>query len=83
MSAYKSFENTVGKEENSRYEQILLFAQCFLVFRKTSHRFAQVLNCGLQTLSVCECLKFVVLERVIPPLHLTYFSMCGLYPSLL
>ena len=27
---YKSFENTVGKGEISRYEQFLLFQQCFL-----------------------------------------------------
>ena len=27
---YKSFENTVGKGEIARYEQFLLFPQCFL-----------------------------------------------------
>ena len=27
---YKSFENTVGKEEIARNEQFLLFSQCFL-----------------------------------------------------
>ena len=27
---YKSFENTVGKEEIARNEQFLLFPQCFL-----------------------------------------------------
>ena len=26
---YKSFENTVGKGEIARYEQFLLFPQCF------------------------------------------------------
>ena len=35
---YKSFENTVGKEEIARNEQFLLFPQCFLpVWRTFSH----------------------------------------------
>ena len=32
---YKSFENTVGKEEIARDEQFLLFPQCFLSFQRT------------------------------------------------
>ena len=35
VSAYKSFENTVGKGEISCSEQFLLFQQCFLPFWKT------------------------------------------------
>ena len=35
---YKSFENTVGKEEIARNEQFLLFPQCFLpVWRTFCH----------------------------------------------
>ena len=32
---YKSFENTVGKGEIPRYEQFLLFPQCFLPICET------------------------------------------------
>ena len=39
---YKSFENTVGKEEIARIEQFLLFPQCFLPFQRTSHHFHQI-----------------------------------------
>ena len=60
----KSFENTVGKGEIARYEQFLLFPQCFLLFWRTFHHFRQILNCCLQTLLVWKRLKFVFWERV-------------------
>ena len=62
---YKSFENTVGKEEIARNEQFLLFPQYFLSVGRTFFRFCQISNfCRLQTLSVWKSLKFVVWERV-------------------
>ena len=38
---YKSFENTMGKGEIARYEQFLLFPQCFLPIWRTSCYFHQ------------------------------------------
>ena len=61
---YKSFENAVGKGEIARYEQFLLFPQCFLPFKRTFCHFHQIKNYRLQTLSVWKSLKFVVLERL-------------------
>ena len=62
---YKSFENTVGKGEIARYEQYLLYPQCFLPIWKSSCYFHQIQNCHLQTLKledsesiVCKCLRF-------------------------
>ena len=40
---YKSFENTVGKEEIAPNEQFLLFSQCFLTIWRTFCYFHQ--NC--------------------------------------
>ena len=40
-----SFENTVGKGEIARNEQILLFLQCFIPFWRTFYQFHQVWNC--------------------------------------
>ena len=48
----KPFENTVGKGEIARNEQILLLPQCFLPVWITFCHFCQILNCRLQTLSV-------------------------------
>ena len=39
---YKSFENTVGKEENACYEQFLLFPVFFLLFGELSFIFIKV-----------------------------------------
>ena len=39
---YKSFENTAGKGEIARYEQFLLFPQCFLPFKRTSCHFYKI-----------------------------------------
>ena len=61
---YKSFENTVGKGEIARYEQLLLFPQCFLATWRAFCHFYQTWNCCLQTLSVWKSLKFVIWERV-------------------
>ena len=61
---YKSFENSVGKEEIARNEQFLLFTQSFLPISRTFCHFHQIQNCRLQTLSVWKGLKFVVWERV-------------------
>ena len=61
---YKSFGNTVRKGEIARYEQFLLFSQCFLAVWRTSCHFHQIWNCCLQTLSVWKSLKLVVWERV-------------------
>ena len=61
---YRSFENTVGKGEIARYEQFLLFPQCFLSFRTTFCHFYQLYKCRLRTLSIWKSLKFVVWERV-------------------
>ena len=57
---YKSFKNTVGKEEIARNEQFLLLSQCFIPFWKTFRHFHQIKNCRLQTLSVWKSLKSVV-----------------------
>ena len=56
----KPFENTVGKGEIARYEQFLLFPQCFLPIWITFCHFRQIWNCRLQTLSLWKSLKFVV-----------------------
>ena len=55
---------TMGKGEIARYEQFLLFPQCFLPFWRTCCHFHQIKNCYLQTLSVSKLLKFVVWESV-------------------
>ena len=60
----KSFENTVGKGEIARYEQFLLFPQCFQSVWRTFCHCRKVQNCRLQTLSIWKSLKFVVWERV-------------------
>ena len=39
---YDSLENTVGKGEIARYEQFLLFPQCFLPFWRTFCHFHQI-----------------------------------------
>ena len=56
-----TFENTVGKGEIARYEQFLLFPQCFPPFRRT---FCHQIQNYLQTLSLWKILKFDFLERV-------------------
>ena len=70
----KSFENTAGKGEIARYEQFLLFPQCFIPLLRTSCYFHQIKNCRLQTLSVWTSLKFVVWESVKRYLHLQFFK---------
>ena len=45
----KRVENTVGKGEIARYEQFLLFPQCFLHIQRTFCHFHQIWNCCLQT----------------------------------
>ena len=54
---YKSFENLVGKGEIARYEQFLIFPQCFLPVWRTCCHFHQSWNCSLLTLSVWKSLK--------------------------
>ena len=54
----------MGKGEIARYEQFLLFPQCFLPIWRTLCHFHQSWNCCLQSLSVWRRLKFVVWERV-------------------
>ena len=61
-----AFENTAGKGEIARYEQFLLFPQCFLPLWRTFCHFHPFWNFCLQTLSVWKSLKFVVWERVKP-----------------
>ena len=56
----KPFENTVGKGEIARNEQLLLFPQCFLPVWITFCRSRQMWNCCLQTFLVWKSLKFVV-----------------------
>ena len=52
---YKSLENNVGKGEIARYEQFLLFPQCFLSLLKTFCHFQQNLNfCPLNGFSLEE-----------------------------
>ena len=43
------FENNVGKGEIARYEQFLLFPQCFLPIWMTFCHFHYIWNCRLQT----------------------------------
>ena len=61
---FKSFENTVGKEEIAHNEQYLLFPQCFLPIWRTFCHFHQIKNCQLQTLTAWKGKKFVVWERI-------------------
>ena len=56
-----------GKREIARYEQCLLFPQCFIPVWITFCCFHQNKNCSLQTLSVWKSLKFVIWERVKEP----------------
>ena len=42
VSAFKVFENTVGKGETARNEQFLLFSQCFLPILRTFCHINQV-----------------------------------------
>ena len=60
----KSIENNVGKGEIARYEQFLLFPQCFLSIWRTFCHFRKVQNCRLQTLSIWKSRKFVVWKRI-------------------
>ena len=60
----KPFENTMGKGEIARYEQFLLFPQCFLPVWITFCHFRQISNRRLQTLSIRKSKKSVVWERV-------------------
>ena len=60
---HKSFENAMGKAENARNEQFLIFPQCFLALWRNFCHFHQICNCVLQILSVWKSLKFVVWER--------------------
>ena len=41
---YKSFENTVGKEEIARHEQFLLFQQCFSILSESFPPFSSNLK---------------------------------------
>ena len=54
---------TLGKAEIARNEQFLLFPHCFLPVWRTLRHSNQIQNCGLQTLSIWNCLKSVVQER--------------------
>ena len=64
VSAVQVFgEKTAGKGEIARYEQFLLFPQCFLPVWRTFFHFHQIWNYRLKTLSVWKSLKFVVWER--------------------
>ena len=49
---YKSFEITVGKGEIARYEQFLLFLQCFLPFWRLSAFFIKL------KIVVCKLFQF-------------------------
>ena len=66
---YKSFENTVGKEEIVRNEQFLLFPQCFLPIHRDFCLSHEIQNCRLQTFLVWKILKFAVWEMVISQLR--------------
>ena len=62
---YKSFENTVKKEEIAHIEQIFSFSHSvFYLSLKTFCHFHQILYCRLQALPVWKTLKFVIWERV-------------------
>ena len=50
-------ENTVGKGKIARYQQFLLFPQCFLPVWRTLCHFYQIQNRPLQTLFVWKSLK--------------------------
>ena len=70
----KPFENTVGKGETARYEQFLLFPQCFLPVLIAFFHCHIIWNCHLQTLSVWRSLKFVVWQWVnngTPQIHVS------------
>ena len=62
---YKSFENTVGKEEIARNEQFLFSHSVLYPFGELSAIVIKIWNCRLQSLSVWKSLKFVVWERAI------------------
>ena len=58
---YKSFENTMGKEEIAHNEQFLLLS---VFSTHLESHFCKICNCRLQTLSVWKSLKFVIWDRV-------------------
>ena len=61
----KSFENIVGKVDNSDNHHFLLFPQCFLSFPKQTAFFQSQLSCHLQMLSIWTSLKFCCLIELI------------------
>ena len=70
------------KEKIARYEQFLLFPQCFQHFQRISRHFHQIQNCCLQTLSVWKSLKFFVRERVKGPFEsISYWLNCMVQPT--
>ena len=61
---FKSFDNTMQKEEIACNEQFVLFTQYPLSFLRFFSHFHQIWNCCLQTLSIWKDLKFTVWEWV-------------------
>ena len=61
VSAVQVFfkKNDVGKGEIARFEQFLLFPQCFQLFWENFCYFHFIQNCRLQTFVVWKSLKFV------------------------
>ena len=52
-----AFENIVGKEEIARYEQFLLFPQCFLLNQKMVNAFVNISDIISLFASELESLK--------------------------
>ena len=62
---YKSFENTMGKGELTRYEQFLLFPLCFLLpFGGVSAFFFEFKIVVCKLLQDRKNINFVIWERV-------------------
>ena len=57
---YKSFENTVGKGELARNEQVLLSPQCFPLFWRTFVQFPSKMKLFAASSLVWKSLKIVV-----------------------
>ena len=75
---YKCFENTVGKGEITRNEQLLLFPQFFLLVLENFMPFSSDLKLLASNSLSLESLKLVVLERVYPSQDKSEFKdPCG------
>ena len=72
---YKSFGNTVGKEEIAHYEQFLLFPQCFQSFRELSVIFIKFKIVVCNFFLLWKSLNFIVWERVKTEIYL-HITLC-------